>query len=598
MGFVVISWFKIQKIEIEPMRQLTIVFLALLVFAMQPLHGQKIGDFVFAKLPQSYQLYPRAENNAAEVPVEGVTSNKDITAISLRITRNGAAYRWQKTTISPSIPFATKFFIPAELAEFQVDIYSFKGKDSSLVTSSKNIVAGDAFLVTGQSNAWIGPIDEQVYQGEWLRSFGAVQYPDNYGPYNPADTLWSLATGSARIGPWAAEIAKQLISYEKIPICIINSAAGGSFIDWHLILDGSIKSPIDGGNIMYYKALKSGVLPRVKAIIFRQGEGEVALNEPNLWGQKFAALELKYKKYFPSVQQVIVPQLNIYEFKNLYGSLAREEQRKMHSNDPYIKSFATVGTRQFDRLHYGNDGYRQTGLETARIISNVIHKKTWPAEIYSPNIQRAYFASDTEHDKLYLEFEDGQNLTATLDTTVIDSNGKPQKLSLADHFFWDKYNDATLGGYITNITVVDKRKILIQFKDQYDGTTIGYLPNYHKKFITKDAEYAFAGPFIRNQMGMRALSFTSFPITKKDDSVYDFVSSPNPVTQKLSITWPKYVIGNLDIYNMRGDLTFTYKIDGLKVKEIDVSNWAAGNYFILFTGANGEIFRKRLAVIN
>jgi len=597
LRFVVISWFKIRKTEIEPMRQLAIAFLAVLLFAMPSLHGQKIGDFVFAKLPQSYQLYPRAENNAAEVPIEGVTLNKDINAISLRITRNGANYRWQKTNISPSVPFATKFFIPAELAQYQVDIYSFKGKDSSLVTSSKNIVAGDAFLVTGQSNAWIGPIDDQVYQGEWLRTFGAVQLPDNYGPYNPADTLWSLATGLARVGPWAAEIAKQLISYEKVPICLINSAAGGSYIDWHLILDGTIKTPIDGGNIMYYKALKSGVLAKVKAIIYRQGEGEVALNETNLWGQKFALLENKYKKYFPSVQQVFVPQLNVYEYKNLYGSQSREEQRKYHSNDPYIKSFATVGTRQFDRLHYGNEGYRQTGLEAARIISNVIHKRNWPTEIYSPNIQRAYFASETERDKLYLEFEDGQNLIATTDTTIIDSKGKSHKLSLADHFFWDKYNDNSLGPYIKSISVVDKRRILIQFKDQYDGNTIGYLPNYHKKFVTNESEYAFAGPFIRNQMGMRAFSFSSFPITKKDDSVYDFVCLPNPVTQKLSITWPKFVIGQLDIYNMRGDLTFTYKIDGLKIKDIDVSNWAAGNYFVLFTGANGEIFRKRLAVI-
>jgi hypothetical protein len=64
LRFVVISWFKIRKIEIEPMRQLAIVFLAMLLFAMHSLHGQKIGDFVFSKLPQSYQLYPRAENNS------------------------------------------------------------------------------------------------------------------------------------------------------------------------------------------------------------------------------------------------------------------------------------------------------------------------------------------------------------------------------------------------------------------------------------------------------------------------------------------------------------------------------------------------------
>ena len=65
------------------MRQVTIVFLVLLLSGLHSALGQKIGDFVFAKLPQSYQLYPRAENNAAEVPIEGVTSNKDIIVVRL-----------------------------------------------------------------------------------------------------------------------------------------------------------------------------------------------------------------------------------------------------------------------------------------------------------------------------------------------------------------------------------------------------------------------------------------------------------------------------------------------------------------------------------
>ncbi len=106
MRFVVISWFIIRKTEIEPMRQLALAFLAVLLFAMPSLHGQKIGDFVFAKLPQSYQLYPRAENNAAEVPIEGVTLNKDINAISLRIHGMG------QITVGKKPPSALAFLSP------------------------------------------------------------------------------------------------------------------------------------------------------------------------------------------------------------------------------------------------------------------------------------------------------------------------------------------------------------------------------------------------------------------------------------------------------------------------------------------------------
>jgi AraC-like DNA-binding protein len=76
-------------------------------------------------------------------------------------------------------------------------------------------------------------------------------------------------------------------------MAFISSAAGGSYIDFHLILSGNVTPPITGGDIMYYKALKSGTVSKVRGIIFRQGEGEVAYEAgtPNLWTTKF--LDLK-----------------------------------------------------------------------------------------------------------------------------------------------------------------------------------------------------------------------------------------------------------------------------------------------------------------
>lgn len=580
------------------MQKYLVLLFGLIGFLSNQLYGQRFPEVTFAKLPQNYQLYPRADNNLAEVPFEGVFTNKDITAYSIKVSRNGALYRWQKNTTTALSAFSSKFTIPAEFAEYNFEIYSFKGKDSSLVTKISNVVAGDAFYVSGQSNAWIGPIDDLVYQGEWLRSFGLVQGSENYGPYNLADTLWSLAIGRARIGPWSAEIAKQIIESEKIPISIINSASGSSIIDWHLILDGNIKDPIDGGNIMYYKALKSGTLKFVKAIVFRQGESEISTNKPYQWGTKFEQLKTKYKQFFPSAKNIFLPQLNVYEYVLREAAIAREDQRKQHSTDPYVKSFATVGTKEFDRLHYGNGGYRQAGMEQARIILNTIYKKSYSAEIYSPNIQRAYFLSNEERDKLYLEFDEGQNLVLQADTTVTDEQGKKKTSYLVDNFFWDGLNAQSMGKYIKKIEVLDGRKLILNFSVQYDGNIIGYLPDYHRGFISKESEYPYPGPFIRNKMGMRAMAFSAFPIRVLNNEITDFSVSPNPASSKITINWPNLTVGNLQIFNMRGDLMTTFVIEGLNYKEIDVSKYISGNYFAVFTAKNGIVSKKRIAIFN
>jgi hypothetical protein len=367
------------------------------LFLIGKTSAQTFGTFVFNKLPQDFQLYPRESTNLADITVEGVAKSTDFTAISIKVLRNGTTNKYQKSTLTfngTSAIFSAKFQIPAELAEYDFEVYGFKGKDSSLVVKRKNIVAGDVFYVTGQSNAWIGAIDDLVYQGEWVRSFGLVQGSDNYGPYNLADTLWSLPINRARVGPWASEIGKLLYESEKIPIAMINSAAGGSNIDWHLKLDGNLSTP-DGGNIMLYKAIKSGTMKHVKGLIFRQGEAEAAAATGTKyeWGAKFESLKQKYRKYFPSFQYIFAAQNNILEFEYPMAALLREDLRKQQINDPFVRTFATAGLPGFDRIHYSNYGYRHSANEVFRIISKDIYKRNISNEVYSPSIQRAYFFS-------------------------------------------------------------------------------------------------------------------------------------------------------------------------------------------------------------
>jgi hypothetical protein len=528
-----------------------------------------------------------------------VAKSAEFTAVSIRVLRNNAINKYQKTALTfsgSSAKFSSKFQIPAELAEYDFEVYGFKGKDSSLVVKRKNVVAGDVFYVTGQSNAWIGPIDDLVYQGEWVRSFGLVQGGDNYGPYNLADTLWSLPVGRARIGPWASEIGRLLYESEKIPISIINSAAGGSNIDWHSILDGNISAP-DGGNIMYYKAIKSGTIKYAKGLIFRQGESEAAAaSGPKYeWGVKFENLKQKYKKYFPSFQYVFAAQNNILEYQYTQAALLREDLRKQQQNDPFIRTFATAGLPGFDRLHYSNFGYRSSALELYRIISKDIYKRNLTNEVYSPSIQSVYFLSPKEHNKLVLEFDEGQSLVLPSDTTVRDTNGNSHTSTIKDQFFWDKTNTASLATYILKIEVLNKNKLLITFKGDFEGF-IGYMPDYHRGFVTAKSEYPFPGPFIKNSLGMRALGFSYFPVESESVApVFNFY--PNPSKDKIKIDWPTFTSGKLTIYDMNGHIYFEEDFTGLRTKLVDVSQFPNANYFLTFTTVLGDHSSKRLVII-
>lgn len=600
MIFCKLQTFKSKALLPEMPKIISLLFFSL--FLLSKTSAQTFGSFTFNKLPQDFQLYPRESTNLADITVEGVAKSAEITAISIRVLRNGSINKYQKATLTfsgSSAKFSTKFQIPAELAEYDFEVYGFKGKDSSLVVKRKNVVAGDAFLVSGQSNAWIGPIDDLVYQGEWVRSFGLVQGNDNYGPYNLADTLWSLPIGRARIGPWAAEIGRLLYESEKIPISIINSAAGGSDIDWHLILDGNLSSP-DGGNIMLYKATKAGIVNHLKAIIYRQGESEASASSSSgtqyQWGVKFETLKQKYKKYFPAARFLFAPQTNIYEFRYSQAAKLREDIRKQQQNDPYVKTFATAGLPGFDRFHYSNLGYRQAGLELFRIISKVVYKRNLSNEVYSPSIQRVYFLSPKEHNKLVLEFDEGQSLIFPSDTTVKDNNGNSNISTIKDQFFWDQTNSASLASYILKIEILNKNALVITFKGDFEGF-IGYMPDFHRDF-GKNGEYPFPGPFIKNSLGMRALGFSYFPVEKDQvDFLVKFNLSPNPASDKLKVEWPAASFGDISIYDMAGHIYYSENIFGLKSKWIDVSQFPNANYFISYTSREGRTFTTRLVII-
>jgi len=146
------------------------IFYFLLNLIVVQVFGQTFGDFSFSGLPQDYQLYPRNSKNVSDVSIKVKNTNNSTASIGLLVYRNATLVKVLKPSPSANLTTFT-YSIPAELAEYDFHWYTYSGRDSTLLVKRSNIVSGDVILVSGQSNAKLGSLDN-VYNKEWLRTYG------------------------------------------------------------------------------------------------------------------------------------------------------------------------------------------------------------------------------------------------------------------------------------------------------------------------------------------------------------------------------------------------------------------------------------------
>lgn len=472
------------------------------------LAGQQI---IFRQLPQDLQLYPRNGQNIANIPIAGRMKSGTPGSISVLIKKGKTPYAYAKTTLNTNGDFNLNLSIRAELVSYDLDVYWLNGKDSSFLAHRENIVAGDVFLVSGQSNSYTGKDHPKVYKGEFARSFGRNPDYENYTPYNPGDTLWSISNSPADVGLFASELQRLLIEKQKVPICIINGGSGGSSMEYNLYRS---TNPIDlktSSGKLLYRAQKAGVVNQVKAFIYRQGENEASGNAPE-WLANFKKHIELLKKEYPSIQKIYLPQINILQGELSLQSVIREGQRSITQENKFIRGFATIGTKGYDGIHYTPEGYAQTAAELYRLLEADLYNPQTVPGIESPNIQRAYFASK-DKKKIILEFDKGQILKIPADSTVTDWNGNVLTQSVKQNFFFASiaFPYATFPELVSIQSKANELTLLLSKPPKTD--TLAYTPS----FYSHPQAFKIAAPLLTNQSGMRAFAFDNYFIEPYDN---------------------------------------------------------------------------------
>jgi hypothetical protein len=465
--------------------------------------AQRFGSFVFSQLPQDYQLYPRDAQNEGKVSVSGSTELAGYKYVSVQVFRNQTLFKYLRAEIkydSKGIgSFSAETKIKAELAEYDFKVFGFKTADSTLIVNRQNIVSGDVFVLTGQSNA-TGFFSETA-TNEYCRSFGKITENLNTAMYNPADTLWVLSNKAylvGSVGPLGFEIQKQLVEKTGVPNCLINAGFHWSSAKGHS--ERNEKNPAEltsGYGRMLYRIQKAGLANAVKGFIFRQGETE-AYNEGSGWEMYFDNLRRNIKLDLPNLKKIYVYQIDIIYYPTPVGATIRDYQRRLPDIYPDVRSVSTVGTVSFDGLHYGREGYQQNGLELSRLIQRDFYQLKDTLNINSPDIKKVFYTSE-EKKQLVLVFDEGQQLVY------------PEKYKHSEHVTLDMKDFFSLDGNAGSVLSgkADNNRIILELSGSRNAATLNYLPEY---VAEGRIDYPFRGPYIKNKLGMRALTFYQVPV--------------------------------------------------------------------------------------
>jgi hypothetical protein len=485
-------------------RLLTLKTALLLLFFNPLCQAQRFSSVVFNKLPQDFQLYPRNADNEAVVPVSGIVETAGWKYISVQMTRNDVPTRYLKADIQYNQKgqglFSLETKIKAELAGYGFKVFVSKGTDSVLIVTRQNVVSGDVYVLSGQSNStgFFTESDTSLY----CRTFGTITDNLNTYPYNAADTLWSFSNKKAYengVGTMGLEIQKQLMQKSGIPNCLINAGFHWSSAFGHAQRTESNPADLyNGYGRMLYRLQKGGLEKSVKAYIFRQGETE-AYHEGGNWSGNFDILYKNLKRDLPGIQKLYVFQIDIIYYPSPVGAELRDYQRRLPDIYPDIRSLATVGTTGFDGLHYSREGNRQSGLELSRMMLKDLYNSKDTVGVNSPAIKKVFYKSE-EKKQLILVFDEGQELVYPE-----PYHANPQvTLQMKDFFYLDGASGAVTSGK------AEGNRIILELNGARQEKSINYLPMYIQE---GGPYYPFRGPYITNKLGMRAFTFYSVPIS-------------------------------------------------------------------------------------
>ncbi len=365
------------------MRLTNIWVLAILLFSFVG-HAQ---NATFTVLPQDNQLFQRnVTTNSASVSVQGYLSESGFSQVRLELKNEQGLVDQIVRNIGyaggrANFQFTTN--IPAARNNHEIVISALRNGNWILVKTVPRLLAGDIYIINGQSNAQALAAPNADDVDEYTRSWFAL-----YG--------WGTLNLSFP-GLWGARLAKQISVSQNLPVAIFNQAVGAETIKSYL-------PTVNGGNyasLMQRFADANMANPKIRAAYWFHGEA-------NAYGTSTE----EYVADFTAIKQAWERDYNIdhtFIFQMRYGSCSSQTADILEAHRVIANTLSnTVGlsttNANHDNCHfYYENGYRELGDRMAELTKNKLYGSNnnlaYSADIVSVNI------SNSNTRKLILEFD-------------------------------------------------------------------------------------------------------------------------------------------------------------------------------------------------
>ena len=376
--------------------------------------------------PEDGQFYTRDEKNEGTLHYNG-TLTEAADSVFLKLFADDKLVKTE--TAKPGAEKAYSFAVKLKpgLIKYKVEFGTKIGGKETVLNTVGNLVCGDAYIIDGQSNALATDTGEKSppETNEWIRSYGRP--PAN--AKNAATNLWCYPVWKAQkgekaeLGWWGMELAKRLLASQKMPIFIINAAAGGTRIDQHLPnplnrrdtsgdnpwtnpykLYGSLLTRVEGAKLTH----------GIRGILWHQGENDQGSDGPTggfgweSYQPLFVEMAAAWKQDFPNVQNYYVFQIwpNSCSMggRDGAGDRLREKQRTLPQLFSNMSILSTLGVRPPGGCHYPLVGWAEFARMVQPIIERDHYGKASAVPLTAPNLRRVAYTSAAQ-DTVTLEFD-------------------------------------------------------------------------------------------------------------------------------------------------------------------------------------------------
>ena len=361
-------------------------------------------------------------------------------SVFVRVWADDKPFATEAGKLTPEKTYSLTVKLKPGLVQYRTEFGTKSGDQETVLHTASNIVCGDVYLIDGQSNAVatdIGP-EDPTFTSDWIRTFGSTAGDT----HNSRQKLWGNAVARSRdagkreIGYWGMELGRRLVESQKLPVCIINGAVGGTRIDQHQRRE---TDPTDVSTIygrLLWRVREAKLTHGVRAVLWHQGENDQGADGPTggygyeTYRQFFVDMTAGWKTDYPNIQRY-------YVFQIWPGACAmgvkgsdnhlREVQRTLPTLYSNLRVMSTLGIKPPGGCHFPREGYTEFARLLHPLIETDIYHQSVEGTVTPPNLERAYYSSD-RHDELVLEFDQPVVWTDSL-TSQFFLDGQPKSIA-------------------------------------------------------------------------------------------------------------------------------------------------------------------------